>query len=95
MNWRSTLERIGWTFVQAFVGALTAGPVADTLGLTFNVDALEAALVAGIAAVLVVVKDIAVRRIGALDGRLEQSRLEHDAAIVREARAAGAPQDGF
>ncbi len=63
--WRDALERIVWTFVQAFVGAL----LADAAGV-LNLDAVKAAGIAGLAAVLAVVKTVAASRIGRPDAAL-------------------------
>jgi hypothetical protein len=43
-------ERIVWSFLQAFLGALLASPFFDALGLGWQ-DALKIALFAGLAAV--------------------------------------------
>lgn len=59
MDWKDTLERLLWTFVEAFVGGLIAGSFLD-------IDTVIAAAVAGIAAALTVVKEIASRRLTAL-----------------------------
>ncbi len=45
-------RRVFWTFVQAFTGAILIAPLLD-------IDALGAAAIAGISAVLVVVKNFA------------------------------------
>ena len=45
MNFRDTIERLFWTVVAAFLGALAAGPV-----LSVELDALEAAGVAALGA---------------------------------------------
>lgn len=45
MNFRDTLERLVWTAVAAFLGNLTAGA-------WFDVDAIQAAGMAGIAALV-------------------------------------------
>lgn len=41
------IERIVWTFIQAFLAALLASPVFDSLGLGWQ-DALKIALFAGL-----------------------------------------------
>lgn len=43
-------ERIFWSFVQAFLGAMLASPFFDALGLDWE-DSLKIALFAGLAAV--------------------------------------------
>lgn len=48
-------ERCAWTFVQAFLGAYT---------ITGGRKAVESAAIAGVAAVLSVVKSVAAKRIG-------------------------------
>lgn len=61
MNLRDTLERLLWTFVAAFLGALTGSAV---MGL--DLDALEVAAVAGLGAVFNAVTLIARWRLSVL-----------------------------
>lgn len=55
---RDTLERAAWTFAQAFVSALLLVPVA-----AWDKKAILAAALAGVAAVLSLVKTVAVNRL--------------------------------
>lgn len=57
MNWKNVIERAVWTFVQAFVAVFA---VAD-------VSTARDAAVAGGAAVLSVLKNVAAERLAALD----------------------------
>lgn len=52
-------ERVFWTFVQAFLSALTVPAI-----LTGDVDMLRAALLAGAAAVLSLLKGVAASKVG-------------------------------
>lgn len=61
--WRDALERIAWTFLEAFAGALILAGV-------FDLTALKAAAIAGLAAVLTVVKTLAASRIGGTDAAI-------------------------
>lgn len=56
---RDLAERVSWTFVQAFLSALTVPAI-----LTGDTDVLRAALLAGAAAVLSLLKGVAASRIG-------------------------------
>ena len=49
--WKDLIERLVWTFVEAFLGGLTVSAFTD-------VDALSAALIAGLGAVLSALKSI-------------------------------------
>lgn len=55
---KDLLERCAWTFVQAFLGAYA---------VTGGRKAAESAAIAGVAAVLSVVKGVAAKRIGDSD----------------------------
>lgn len=56
---KDLVERVVATFVQAFVAALLASPVFDNLaGLHVNLSSFEAAGLAGIAAVVSLVKNL-------------------------------------
>jgi hypothetical protein len=59
-------ERVVWTFLQAFLGALIAGGVFDVAGVR-DVSAWEAAALGGVAAVLSLLKGIAAKFIGQPD----------------------------
>jgi hypothetical protein len=52
-------ERALWTFVQAFIGVLLAGGMLD-----LSTGTLRAGAIAGIAAVLALIKGVAASRIG-------------------------------
>ena len=58
MNWRDILTRAAWTFVRSFVGALAI----DQAGWA-NLDALQVAALAGVAAVLSLIKTIAAQQL--------------------------------
>lgn len=61
-------HRAVWTFVEAFLGVLIAVALADaTTVLAIDASAIDAAAVAGIASVAVVVKEEARRRLGRQD----------------------------
>ena len=53
-EYKIVLEKTLWTFVQAFLGALTVAPL---VGL--DVNAIQLAALSGASAALVVVKDFA------------------------------------
>lgn len=55
--WRDALERVIWTFLEAFTAALLVAGV-------FDLETLEAASLAGVTAVLAVVKTIAATQLG-------------------------------
>lgn len=61
MNWRDVAERVIWTFVQAATSALAMGP-------WLKIEAWEAALLAGGAAVLSLIKNVAKSRLDQLGG---------------------------
>lgn len=63
MNLRDTIERLFWTFVSAFVGALAVG---GTGLINLSVDGLEASALAGGAAVLNLVLLVARARLAVL-----------------------------
>lgn len=49
--WKDTIERVFWTFLQAFAGALIADNVLSSVSLSFW-HKLEIAAIAGVVAVL-------------------------------------------
>lgn len=55
---KDMLERAGWTFVQAFLGALTISPMVGV-----DASGLQIALIAGGSATLSVVKTYAKKKI--------------------------------
>lgn len=54
MDYRDLAHRVFWTFVQAFVGTITAAAL-----LNLDLGVLHAAAIAGLGDVLVVVKEVA------------------------------------
>lgn len=62
--WKDLVERLLWTFVEAFIGALLIIAIADV-----DLDALEAAGAAGIAAVLSALKSTAAAQIKKSTGK--------------------------
>jgi len=58
-EYKVVLEKTLWTFVQAFLGALTVGPL---VGVSAN--AFQLAALSGASAALVVVKEFAKKKIG-------------------------------
>ena len=58
-EYKSILEKTGWTFVEAFIGALA---VAHLVGVDAN--ALQLAALSGASAALVVVKEFAKKKLG-------------------------------
>lgn len=57
---KDLFERVVMTFLQAFLGALITGGVFDVAGVR-NVSAYEAAVLAGVAAVLALGKGLAAK----------------------------------
>lgn len=51
VQWRDIAERIFWTFIAGFLGALTAPPLAQAIGMDLSMTAVESAFVAGVASV--------------------------------------------
>lgn len=58
MDWKNILERAAWTFVQAFTSSLAAAA-------WLNIDALQAAAIAGGSALLSFLKTLAQERLAA------------------------------
>lgn len=58
MNWRDVLERAGWTFLQTFLSVLLVSEIG-----WLTADALKVAAIAGLAAVLSLVKTVAVQKL--------------------------------
>lgn len=69
MFWRDVTERVVWTFVQAFLGVITAIPVADLFTDGIDLERAETLVLAGVGAGLSAVFSL-------LKG-LAASRLEH------------------
>jgi hypothetical protein len=55
---KSMLEKTAWTFVEAFIGALTVAPLVGV-----DANALQLAAIAGASSALVVVKEFAKKKI--------------------------------
>ncbi len=60
---RDLLERVVWTFLQSFGGALIVGGVFDVNGIR-NLSAWQAAALAGVAAILSLVKGLVAKFVG-------------------------------
>lgn len=60
MDYRDLAHRLVWTFIQAFTGALIASGALESVDLTV----LEAAAIAGLGDVLVVIKEFARKQLG-------------------------------
>lgn len=73
-------ERALWTFVAAFISAMLAPSLADAIAavtpvtITFSLDAIEAAFVAGVAALGQYVLDVARWRLSVLPSPGELTR---------------------
>lgn len=62
---RDLVERVAWTFAQAFLGAITLPALVDIVsGGEAAMPTLHAALLAGAAAVLSMLKGVAASRLG-------------------------------
>ena len=55
---KSMLEKTAWTFVEAFIGALTVAPLVGV-----DANAFQLAAIAGASSALVVVKEFAKKKI--------------------------------
>lgn len=51
-KYKDLLERVGFTFAEAFIGAIAVAPLID-----LNASTLQLAIIAGASAALVVVKE--------------------------------------
>lgn len=60
MDFRDVADRAGWTFVQTFLGVLTASALLD-----FDISVLAAGAAAAVADALVVVKEFAKAKLDA------------------------------
>tara|TARA_B100001250_G_scaffold71155_1_gene57487 strand:+ start:4900 stop:5082 length:183 start_codon:yes stop_codon:yes gene_type:complete len=60
MEYKDMLEKTLWTFVEAFIGALTVAPL-----IGVDASALQLAAMSGAGAALVVVKEFAKNQISA------------------------------
>lgn len=64
---RDIIERMAWTFVQAF---LASEGLSRIVGGEFELAALQAAALAGVAAVLSLIKGLAATKVGQPDAAL-------------------------
>ena len=55
---KDMLERVIWTFVEAFIGALTVAPLVGV-----DADAIQLAAISGASAALVVIKEFAKKQL--------------------------------
>ena len=60
-EYKSILEKTGWTFVEAFIGALAVAPLVGV-----DANALQLAALSGASAALVVVKEFAKRQLAGI-----------------------------
>jgi len=58
-EYKSILEKTGWTFVEAFIGALAVAPLVGV-----DANALQLAALSGASASLVVIKEFAKKKLG-------------------------------
>ena len=57
-EYKVVLEKTLWTFVQAFLGVLTVGPLVNV-----NADVWQLAAMSGASAAMVVIKEFAVKKL--------------------------------
>jgi hypothetical protein len=57
-EYKVILEKTIWTFVEAFIGALTVAPIVGV-----DADAIQLAAIAGASSAMVVVKEFAKKKI--------------------------------
>jgi len=57
-EYKIVLEKTLWTFVQAFLGVLTVGPLVNV-----NADVWQLAAMSGASAAMVVIKEFAVKKL--------------------------------
>lgn len=60
-EYKLILEKTVWTFVEAFLGALTVAPLVN-----LEANALQLAALSGASAALVVVKEFSKKKLGSL-----------------------------
>jgi hypothetical protein len=58
-EYKAILEKTLWTFVEAFIGALTVAPLVGV-----DANAVQLAALAGASSALVVVKEFAKKKVG-------------------------------
>jgi hypothetical protein len=66
---KDMLEKTAWTFVEAFIGALTVAPLVGV-----DADALQLAALSGAGAALVIVKEFAKKQISGGSGTQKVSK---------------------
>ena len=59
MNWKDVADRAFWTFMQTFLGVLTASALLD-----FDISFIAAGVAAAVADALVVIKEFAKAKAG-------------------------------
>lgn len=64
---RDLVERVVWTFLQALVGALITGGVLDGVAGVADITGWQAAGLAGVAAVISLIKGLAAKFVGRSD----------------------------
>lgn len=64
---RDLAERVLWTFAQAFVGALITGGVLDGVAGVADITGWQAAGLAGVAAVISLIKGLLAKFVGRSD----------------------------
>ena len=57
-EYKIVLEKTLWTFVQAFLGVLTVGPLVNV-----NADVWQLAAMSGASAAMVVIKEFAIKKL--------------------------------
>ena len=66
-EYKAILEKTVWTFVEAFISALTVAPLVGV-----DAEALQLAALSGGAAALVVVKEFAKKQLGKPQGKVSK-----------------------
>jgi len=66
-EYKVVLEKTLWTFVQAFLGALTVAPLVGV-----DADAVQLAAISGASAALVVVKEFAKKQLVAVEKKVSK-----------------------
>jgi len=64
---RDLAERVIWTFLQSFAGALVTGGVLDGVSGVADITGWQAAGLAGVAAVISLIKGLAAKFVGRAD----------------------------
>ena len=66
-EYKVVLEKTLWTFVQAFLGALTVAPLVGV-----DADAVQLAAISGASAALVVIKEFAKKQLVAVEKKVSK-----------------------